>query len=91
MTHYEDIVKLDLAKPDFKFGILNYARIDNEYHDNKKFYYVDAMLFHKHYKAYLQTAVNTDNYHTLIDEANDIVKTWLLQFQTEINDSINII
>lgn len=91
ITRYTDVVKLDLATLNARFGIYNYARISDEYKDNKKFYYVEAVLFEKHYKAYLQTSINNDNYHSLIDEANDIIYTWLSQLQSEITESITLL
>lgn len=66
ITHYNDIVKLDLSTPDFKFGIKNYARISYDFKDDETFYYVEGVLFDKHYKVYLQTPVNKDNYHCLL-------------------------
>ena len=91
MTHYTDIVKRDLSTPDFKLGIQNYARISYDFKDGETFYYVEAVLFDKHYKVYLQTPVNKDNYHSLIDEANDIIYIWLSQLKKEITESIKLL
>ena len=91
LTHYTDIVKLDLSTPDFKFGIKNYARISYDFKDNETFYYVEGVLFDKHYKVYLQTSTNEDNYHSLIDEANDIIYMWFSQLKKEITKSIKML
>ena len=90
-THYNDIVKLDLSTPDFKFGIKNYARISYDFKDDETFYYVEGVLFDKHYKVYLQTSVNKDNYHSLIDEANDIIYMWFSQLKKEITESMKML
>ena len=88
LTRYTDIVKLDLSTPDFKFGIKNYARISYDFKDNETFYYVEGVLFDRHYKVYLQTPVNKDS---LIDEANDIIYMWFSQLKKEITESIKMI
>lgn len=90
-THYNDIVKRDLSIPEFKFGIKNYARISYDFKNNEKFYYVEGVLFDKQYKVYLQTSINKDNYHRLIDEANDIIYMWFSQLKTEITESMKMI
>ena len=91
LTRYTDIVKLNLSTPNAKFGIQNYARISYDFRDNKTFYYVEAVLFDKHYKTYLQTSINKNNYHSLIDEANDIIYIWFSQLKKEITNSMKML
>lgn len=79
-----DIVKIDLDKEN-----TYYCRIEKDINANK--YIIKGCIFGFDFEQFLKTQINDDNYHTLINEANDIIRGWLTVLHEDILSMINIL
>lgn len=79
-----DIVKIDLDTEN-----TYYCRIEKDINTNK--YVIKGNIFGFNLEQFPRTQINDDNYHTLINEANDIIRGWLTVLHEDILSMINIL
>ena len=83
-----DIVKINFENLS-KGNEYTCCRISKDLKTNA--YVVEGNIFGRNFKYVLRTQRNDDNYHSLIDEANDVIRGWLTVLHEDILTMIDVL